>query len=78
MLTKKKLLKWANVGLLSATGLGTVWLWLLSSMSMGQRAVVTVPIVTGLLAALPRLRKEIADQVAQTDLPDDEPKEPQP
>ena len=75
MLTKKKLRKWLNIGLLAVTALGAAWLWALSSIPVGTRAVATVPIVTGLLAMLPRLRKEIDEQVAKSDLPDDEPVE---
>jgi len=76
MITKKKLRKWLNVAALVVVLAVGVLLWVLSSMSAEGKAAITATLLVALRASLPSLKKEAAEAIEQSDVPEDEPTEP--
>lgn len=72
MLTKKKLAQWLNVAALVVIAAGTIVGWVLSSLATSEKAVVTGAVLVALLAKIPGLKRDVADAIAKSDLPEDE------
>jgi hypothetical protein len=72
MLTKKKLRKWLNIAALVFVLATGVLLWALSSMAAEGKVAVTAALLAALRASWPSLKKEAAEAIEESDLPEDE------
>jgi hypothetical protein len=73
MLTKKKFRTWLNIAALVFVLATGVLVWALSSMAAEGKVVVTAALLAALRASLPSLKKEAAEAIDASDLPEDEP-----
>lgn len=78
MLTKKRFRQWLNVAFLVIPLAASVAMWFIPRLTTGEKAAGQVAFVSALLAALPTLKRQAADAVNGSDLPEDEPVQPFP